>query len=225
MSNLTLLIPAKYEAECLPYFLKELQRYNYKKIVILDQNDSKTVEAAKIFKDVEILYQKNNGYGNALIEGINHTTTEFFSIINADGSMDPIELEKMLNEIEKNNNDIVFGSRYMKNAGSEDDDLVTKIGNFVFSLIGKILFRLQISDILYTYVVAKTQLVKDLKLQSGDFKFCVELPIKVHRKKYNYISYPCFERKRIAGKKKVSPLIDGFKILMGMVYLFLIDRS
>ena len=173
MSNLTLLIPAKYEAECLPYFLKELQRYNYKKIVILDQNDSKTVEAAKIFKDVEILYQKNNGYGNALIEGINHTATEFFSIINADGSMDPIELEKMLNEIEKNNNDIVFGSRYMKNAGSEDDDLVTKIGNFVFSLIGKILFRLQISDILYTYVVAKTQLVKDLKLQSGDFKFCV----------------------------------------------------
>ena len=225
MSNLTLLIPAKYEAECLPYFLKELQRYNYKKIVILDQNDSKTVEAAKLFKDVEILYQKNNGYGNALIEGINHTVTEFFSIINADGSMNPIELEKMLNEIEKNNNDIVFGSRYMKNAGSEDDDLVTKIGNFVFSLIGKILFRLQISDILYTYVVAKTQLVKDLKLQSGDFKFCVELPIKVHRKKYNYISYPCFERKRIAGKKKVSPLIDGFKILMGMVYLFLIDRS
>ena len=225
MSNLTLLIPAKYEAECLPYFLKELQRYNYKKIVILDQNDSKTVEATKLFKDVEILYQKNNGYGNALIEGINHTVTEFFSIINADGSMDPIELEKMLNEIEKNNNDIVFGSRYMKNAGSEDDDLVTKIGNFAFSLIGKILFRLQISDILYTYVVAKTQLVKDLKLQSGDFKFCVELPIKAHRKKYNYLSYPCFERKRIAGKKKVSPLIDGFKILMGMVYLFLIDRS
>ena len=220
MSNLTLLIPAKYEAECLPYFLKELQRYNYKKIVILDQNDSKTVEATKLFKDVEILYQKNNGYGNALIEGINHTVTEFFSIINADGSMNPIELEKMLNEIEKNNNDIVFGSRYMKNAGSEDDDLVTKIGNFAFSLIGKILFRLQISDILYTYVVAKTQLVKDLKLQSGDFKFCVELPIKAHRKKYNYMSYPCFERKRIAGKKKVSPLIDGFKILMGMVYLF-----
>ena len=220
MSNLTLLIPAKYEAECLPYFLKELQRYNYKKIIILDQNDTETVEAAKIFKDVEILYQKNNGYGNALIEGINHTVTEFFSIINADGSMNPIELEKMLNEIEKNNNDIVFGSRYMKNAGSEDDDLVTKIGNFAFSLIGKILFRLQISDILYTYVVAKTQLVKDLKLQSGDFKFCVELPIKAHRKKYNYMSYPCFERKRIAGKKKVSPLIDGFKILMGMVYLF-----
>ena len=220
MSNLTLLIPAKYEAECLPYFLKELQRYNYKKIVILDQNDSKTVEAAKIFEDVEILYQKNNGYGNALIEGINHTATEFFSIINADGSMDPIELEKMLNEIEKNNNDIVFGSRYMKNAGSEDDDLVTKIGNFAFSLIGKILFRLQISDILYTYVVAKTQLVKDLKLQSGDFKFCVELPIKAKKNNMIMETSKSYERSRIAGIKKVNVLKDGFLILKHMFILF-----
>ena len=53
--------------------------------------------------------QKKNGYGNALIEGINHTKTEFFCIINADGSMNPNELEGMLNEINQNNQDIVFG--------------------------------------------------------------------------------------------------------------------
>ena len=220
MPNLTLLIPAKYEAECLPFFLNELQKYDYKKIVILDQNDSKTVEVVRQFKDVEILYQKNSGYGNALIEGINHTNTEFFSIINADGSMNPSELQNMLSEIINNSKDIVFGSRYMKNSGSEDDDLLTKVGNFGFSLIGKIFFRLKISDILYTYVVGKTELVKNLELNYGDFRLCVELPIKAHKKKYNYVSYPCFERKRIAGKKKVSPFLDGFKILMGMISLF-----
>ena len=222
MSNLTLLIPAKYEAECLPFFLNELQKYEYKKIVILDQKDFKTVEAAKQFRDIEILYQKNSGYGNALIEGINNTTTEFFSIINADGSMNPSELENMLGEINKNNKDIVFGSRYMKNSGSEDDDFLTKIGNFSFSLIGKIFFRLKISDILYTYVVGKTELVKNLELNYGDFRLCVELPIKAHKKKYNYASYPCYERRRIAGKKKVNPFIDGFKILMGMITLYFI---
>ncbi len=222
MSNLTLLIPAKYEAECLPFFLNELQKYEYKKIVILDQKDFKTVEAVKQFKDIEILYQKKSGYGNALIEGINNTTTEFFSIINADGSMNPSELENMLREINKNNKDLVFGSRYMKNSGSEDDDFLTKIGNFGFSLIGKIFFRLKISDILYTYVVGKTELVKNLELNYGDFRLCVELPIKAHKKKYNYTSYPCYERRRIAGKKKVNPFIDGFKILMGMITLYFI---
>jgi hypothetical protein len=45
MSDLTLLIPAKFEAECLPYFLKELKKFNYKKVVILDSADLKTIEA------------------------------------------------------------------------------------------------------------------------------------------------------------------------------------
>jgi len=221
MSNLTLLIPAKFEFESLPIFLKELENYDYKKIVILEHNDNKTIEAAKQFTDVEILYQTKSGYGNALIEGINHTNTEYFSIINADGSMNPIELEKMLKEITNRDFDIVFGSRYMNNAGSEDDDLITSVGNFIFSFIGKVFFKLKISDILYTYVVGKTNHVKNLNLKSQDFKLCIELPIKAHRNKYKYTSYPCNERKRIAGKKKVSPFIDGFRILLGMISLFL----
>ncbi len=220
MSNLTLLIPAKFESECLPIFLKELEKFNYKKVVIVDESDFKTIEAAKKFDDVNIFYQKKNGYGNALIEGINNTQTEFFSIINADGSMNPNELSGMMDTINKENSDFVFGSRYMNNSGSEDDDITTTIGNFGFSLIGKIFFKLKISDILYTFVIGKTELAKELNLKSPDFKFCVELPIKVHRKKFNYVSYPCYERKRIAGIKKVSPFLDGFRILLGMFYLF-----
>ena len=220
MSNLTLLIPAKYESESLPVFLKELKNYSYKKIVILDQNDIKTIESIKKFEDVEILNQDQKGYGNALIEGINHTQTELFCIINADGSMDPSELIGMLGEINNNRNDIVFGSRYMKNAGSDDDDLITSVGNFIFTLLGKIFFNLKISDILYTYVVGKTELVKQLNLVSNDFKFCVELPIKAQRNNYKCVSYPSYERNRIGGKKKVNPFLDGFRILIGMVSLF-----
>ena len=220
MSNLTLLIPAKYESESLPVFLKELKNYSYKKIVILDQNDIKTIESIKKFEDVEILNQDQKGYGNALIEGINHTQTELFCIINADGSMDPSELIGMLGEINSNRNDIVFGSRYMKNAGSDDDDLITSVGNFIFTLLGKIFFNLKISDILYTYVVGKTELVKQLNLVSNDFKFCIELPIKAQRNNYKCVSYPSYERNRIGGKKKVNPFLDGFRILIGMVSLF-----
>ena len=141
MSNLTLLIPAKFESESLPIFLDELKDYNYKKLVVLDQSDTKTIDSIRNFNNVEILHQKKTGYGNALIEGINYITTDLFCIINADGSMNPSELRGMLNEIDDNNRDIVFGSRYMQNAGSDDDDLVTSIGNFIFTSIGKVFFR------------------------------------------------------------------------------------
>ena len=183
MSNLTLLIPAKSESESLPIFLEELKSYNHNKLIILDEKDVKTIDSIKPFENVDILNQKKSGYGNALIEGINHIKTEFFCIINADGSMNPSEIEGMLNEIKINQLDIVFGSRYMKNAGSDDDDFITLIGNYIFTFLGKIFFNLRISDILYTYLIGKTQKIKELDLVSGDFSFCVELPIKVQRKK------------------------------------------
>jgi glycosyltransferase involved in cell wall biosynthesis len=223
-NDLTLLIPAKFEAESLPIFLKELENYDYKKLVVLDKTDFLTIDVVKKFNDIEILYQKNSGYGYALLEGINHIKTDLFCIINADGSMNPSELKGMLNEINNNNQDIVFGSRYMKEAGSDDDDIITSIGNYFFTLIGKIFFQLNISDILYTYLIGKTKSVQNLQLQSGDFKFCIELPIKAKRNNLKCISYPCYERARIGGKKKVNPLIDGFKILFGMVYLFFVRK-
>ena len=183
-------------------------------------SDISTLETIKKFYDVEVLFQKKQGYGNALVEGINHVKTELFCIINADGSMNPNEIKGMLNLIETNHKDIVFGSRYIKNAGSEDDDIITFVGNYMFTSLGKIFFDLPISDILYTFLVGRTKKVQDLNLKSGDFKFCIELPIKAKRNKLEISSYPCFERKRIAGKKKVNPIVDGFKILMGMIILF-----
>ena len=50
--------------------------------------------------------------------------------------MNPNELNNMLKTI-KENNDLVFGSRYLQNAGSEDDDLITVVGNYIFSFLEK----------------------------------------------------------------------------------------
>ena len=32
----------------------------------------------------------------------------------------------------KNNYDFIFGSRYEKNSGSDDDTIITKIGNYFY---------------------------------------------------------------------------------------------
>ena len=70
----------------------------------------------------------------------------------------------MLNKIKKNDADFVFSTRYEKNCGSDDDTLLTIIGNYFFTTLGKIFFRLKITDILYTYVLAKTNYIKNLNL-------------------------------------------------------------
>ena len=217
MTNLTLIIPAKNEAESLPSVLNELKNFNFNKIVILEATDKSTIESIKNF-DCEILYQNQKGYGNALIHGINNVKTEYLCIFNADGSFNPKYLSEML-ELCKNR-DLVFASRYLKGAGSDDDTILTKIGNYIFSLLGNIFFSLKLSDILYTYVLGKTDSFKKLDLKSNDFSFCVEMPIKAKRLGMDFDDTPSFERKRIAGKKKVNEFRDGLKILLFMIKSF-----
>ena len=217
--NLTLLIPAKKESESLPIFLKELETYKFKILIVLEKDDIVTLDSLKNFSNLEILQQNNKGYGNALIEGINFIKTKYFCIINADGSMNPSYLEEMLSHTK--DNDLIFTSRYMEEGGSEDDDLITFVGNKFFSTIGKIFFSLKINDILYTYVLGDTKKVKDLNLNFHDFRICVELPILAHRSKLIYKCLPSKERKRIGGKKKVNPFRDGLLILFAMISLFL----
>tara|TARA_B100000795_G_scaffold269884_1_gene260911 strand:- start:7760 stop:8455 length:696 start_codon:yes stop_codon:yes gene_type:complete len=214
--NLTLVIPAKEKTDCLLHVLKELEDYNIKKIIIIPKQD--VISNEWQFDGMTVINQKKNGYGNALIEGINEVKTDFFCIFNADGSFDPSELSEMM-KLTKDF-DFIFGSRYLKNAKSDDDTLVTFCGNYIFSLIGKIFFNIRISDILYTYVLCNTDKTKILEIKSMDFGFCVELPIKIERKKFNYTDVASHERKRISGVKNVNEFVDGFRILFRLIYFF-----
>lgn len=216
MKNLTLIIPAKNEAESLPIFLKELIHLDLNILVVLREEDIKTIDSIKNFKTIKLLFQKSKGYGNAIIEGINQSETEYSCIINADGSMDPKYLSQMLKQcIDK---DFIFATRYEKpEGGSDDDNFITLVGNKMFSFLGNIIFKLNITDILFTYVLGKTKSFQKLNLQYNDFRLCIELPIKAKRAGFIYSTFPSYERSRIAGKKKVNWFLDGWIILLGML--------
>ena len=221
MNDLTLIIPAKNEAESLPIILNELKKYNYKIDIVLHATDIGTIQAIKEY-DVNIVYQENFGYGDALIHGIKQCKTEYFCIFNADGSFNPVEINKMYEALQAKKLDFIFASRYQASSGSEDDTIITLVGNYIFTNIGKIFFRLNISDILYTFIIGKTKQANILDLKQKDFSFCVELPIKAKRMKMKLGCINSYERIRIAGKKKVNAFKDGFLILKHMVRLFFI---
>ena len=216
--TLTLIIPAKNENESLPMVLNSLKKFNYNIIVSLSGHDYVTINSIKNYDNVKILKQSAKGYGNALLEGINACKTKYFCIFNADGSFDENDLPKML---ELNYQyDFIFTSRYSSGAGSEDDTIVTYLGNQIFSLLGRIFFSLKISDILFTFVMGQTESFKKLNVTNIDFRFCVEFPIKMKKKKMKYFSISSYEKKRIAGFKKVNAFKDGFLILLEMIRLF-----
>lgn len=219
MKDLTLIIPAKNEPESLPYVLIELEKLKLEFLIIMEERDFVTINAIDRFKS-KIIFQKDKGYGDAILLGLQSIKTKYFLIYNADGSMDPNEIPKFYNSIIERKIDLLFGSRYTKNGSSEDDTITTYIGNQVFSLIGKIFFSLPITDILYTYVLGITEKTLDLNLKRKDFRFCVELPIKAKRNKLKIGDISAKEKLRIGGVKKVNAFKDGFLILTEMILLF-----
>ncbi len=205
MKELTLVIPAKDEVECLPRVLDELKNFDCKKIIIIPETDLNTRNSIKNF-DCKIITQKTDGFGSALIQGIKETETKFLCIFNADGSFDPKYLKNMFNEL-LSNYDFVFNSRYENSGGSDDDTFLTLVGNRIFTFICNLLFRLNISDVLFTYVMGKTLAFKSLNLKRKDFRFCIELPVLAKFKKYKFVSKPSYERSRLTGRKKVSSVV------------------
>jgi glycosyltransferase involved in cell wall biosynthesis len=222
MKELTLVIPAKDEAGCLPRVLDELKNFDCKKIIIIPETDLNTRNSIKNF-DCKIITQKVGSFGTALIQGIKEVETNFLCIFNADGSFDPQYLKNMYNEL-LNNCDFVFNSRYENSGGSDDDTFLTLVGNKIFTFICNLLFRLNISDVLFTYVMGKTSAFKSLDLKRKDFRFCIELPVLAKFKKYKFISKPSYERSRISGRKKVNELKDGFLILLCILKMFILRK-
>ena len=224
MNNLTLVIPAKYEVSTLPIVLQEIKdmQLSCKIIVVVPEYDKSTIEAIAKF-DCKILIQKGEGFGNALIQGLNESNTKYSCIFNADGSFDPKYLLEMSEKLDQGI-DFIFNTRYIRPGGSEDDTIITYIGNKFFTFICQILFRLNISDVLFTYAMGRTEVFKKLKLTSNDFTFCIELPVKAKLNNYKIADYPSCERSRISGKKKVNEFIDGFLILISIIRLFIFKK-
>ena len=221
MKDLTIIIPAKNEVESLPIVIKNLKSLRCELTVTMKSDDFETIRAISNEK-INIFYQSGKGYGNSLREAILNCKSKYFCIFNADGSFDYKDIQKMYNLI--NNNDFIYTSRYLPNGGSDDDTIITYIGNKFFSKLGNLLFSLKINDILYTFLMGRTDSFKKLNINSNDFKFCVELPIKMQIANMKYTSMSSFEKKRIAGLKKVNAVKDGFLILIEMLKLFLLNK-
>ena len=199
MKDLTIIIPAKNEVDSLPIVIKNLKSLRCELTVTMKSDDFETIRAISNEK-INIFYQSGKGYGNSLREAILNCKSKYFCIFNADGSFDYKDIQKMYNLI--NNNDFIYTSRYLPNGGSDDDTIITYIGNKFFSKLGNLLFSLKINDILYTFLMGRTDSFKKLNIDSNDFKFCVELPIKMQIANMKYTSISSFEKKRIAGVKK-----------------------
>ena len=88
---------------------------------------------------------------------------KIFCIFNADGSFDPKYLRELKNRV-LSGQDLSF-VHVMRKKEEEDDTVITYIGNKFFTGFCNLLFKLNLTDVLFTYVMGSTKAFKNLEMK------------------------------------------------------------
>ena len=195
-----------------------------KEIIIIDNNSHDgTKEFLKKLLSINkykiILQEKNYGKGNSVIRGINEASGNLTVFQDGDLEYEPNNYVRLLNHLNENKLDAVFGSR-IKNT---EDYFYYKVNRFAVVYLTKIinfLFKGSFTDVATNHKMIKTEILKKLDLKFKGFNSDFEIALKLLKYKYNCgeIAIKYFPRKYEEGKK--INLWDGIKSFLVIIYFF-----
>lgn len=215
--KVTLQIPAMNEAKSLPKVLNKIPRGVVDEVLVIDGHSTDDTRKVAEAMGCRVLTQPGKGYGDAMRFGFKSALGDVIVSMDADGSPNPEEIPRLVNKLRDGNYDLVLGSRYIEGAGSEDDTIIRRVGNKIFTLLTNAIHGTNLTDSLYLFCAMKKEMLLNLDLKSNDFSLCLEIPVKAFKAGYSIAEIPSFERKRFADVSRVNALTDGLKILKALL--------
>ncbi|HPG30072.1 MAG TPA: glycosyltransferase family 2 protein [bacterium] len=221
----TLLIPVLNEAEGMKQIMPKINRNWFDQILIVDGGSKDgTLEYAEQ-NGYQIIRQKKKGIRYAYIEAMEHITGDVVVTFSPDGNSIPELLPELLNKMSEGF-DMVIVSRYLDGAKSEDDDLFTGFGNWLFTTLINKVHSAKYTDAMVIYRAWKKELFYKLNLhldssyQPEEKLFFTRvgveplLSIRAAKYKCNFREIPGDEPPRIGGERKLRV------IQWGLAYMF-----
>lgn len=208
----TLFIPTLNEIEGMKTIMPRVKKKWVDEILVLDANSTDgTIEYAKS-RGYRVVMQKSKGITNAYREALKVAKGDFIISFSPDGNSLPEIIPKLIKKIEKGY-DMVIASRYKGGAKSEDDDLITAFGNWMFTKLINICFGGNYTDSLVMLRIFKKDIVKKLHINVPRAGMEPILSIRCAKQKLKVAEIPANEPKRIGGKRKMNPFLNGLDIL------------
>jgi len=231
-NKISLIIPIYNEAQHLNRFLKiidELKLEIPKELVFIDDKSTDTsLNILQLFpfkSEYKIIAQPQNcGKGAALRVGIQQASGNFIGIQDADFEYDPNDVPQIINLLVCDQADIVFGSRFKKNA-LQVHRTFHYMGNRFLTLLSNIFSGLYLTDMETCYKFFKSEIIKNINLESNRFGFEPEITAKIARLKVRVCEVPImyYPRNYLEGKKITWK--DGIAALRHILYFNLLKSK
>lgn len=226
---ISLVIPVYNEAQHLERFLRMIDAVELpcdKELILVD-DCSKDQSAAIIrgfaFKSpVKTIFKPvNEGKGAALRSGFEAASGDIVAIQDADFEYDPRDLPTLIQPFLTNRADVVFGSRFKKNAPQVHRTFHYLV-NRLLTMLSNVASGLYLTDMETCYKLFRASIIKNIALESNRFGFEPEVTAKVARLKVRVEEYPIAYHPRNYLEGKKITWRDGVAALRHILYFNLI---
>ena len=222
MTKLTFIIPVYNEIKTIEKLIKKILKLNIKKqiIVIDDGSNDGTEQILRKYKnllDKLIIHKKNLGKGAAIKSGQKYVKGKYVAIQDADLEYDPNDLKKIINEMDKNNLKVMYGSRVLNKNTFQNTQNFTHIlriwGNIFLTIISNFFNSQKLTDAHTCYKVFDSRIFKKIKLKEKGFSFCPEITTKISLMNIDIEEFPINYNGRTYNQGKKITAFDGLDAL------------
>jgi glycosyltransferase involved in cell wall biosynthesis len=215
--KISFLIPAYNEAATLEALLDRIAELglDYEAVVVDDGSTDATPEilASRGSPDgpVRVLTKPNGGKGSALRHGIPHCRGEIIVIQDADMEYDPHDVPALIEPIEHDAADVVYGSRLSGGRPQRAYMFWHMIGNRFLSLLTGLLFNTTITDMETGYKAFRADVLRKLHLTESHFGIEPEITGEICRRHLRIYETPIAYYGRTYDEGKNITWKDGFR--------------
>ena len=211
--RVSVVIPARNEAQNLQHVLPNIPSTVSEVILIDGHSADNTIEAARqLYPSIRIIEQIGTGKGDALRVGFEACTGDIIVMLDADGSADPREIPFFVEALMLGN-DFAKGTRFMQGGRSHDITWLRFLGNYGLSKLVNALFLTRFSDLCYGYNAFWKHCLEHVKVDSNGFEVETLINIRMHRAHLKIVEIPSVEYPRIYGTSNLNTFRDGFRVL------------
>ena len=229
---LSVVIPCRNEEEAIPSTVEHLHvelrlRGVPHEIVVVD--DGSTDSTWRVLQDLgtripplhAVRNTGPNGFGNAVVFGIDHSAGDAVAVMMADESDDCRDVV-LYWELLKQGWDAVFGSRFIKGGGVIDYPLHKLVINRMANLFLRLLFHVPLNDFTNAFKAYRRKTLDGCRpFLSPHFNLTVELPLKTIVRGYSWTTVPITWRDRRSGISKLKIKEMGSRYLFVALYCWL----
>lgn len=227
----TLIIPVINELNGMKVVMPQIKREWMDQIIFVDGGSTDgTVEWARE-QGYFVHVQQKRGMRHAYNEVLRFIEGDYVITFSPDGNCLPQDIPALIAKVKEGDYDMVIASRYLGGAKSEDDDIVTGFGNWLFTGTVNLLFGGSYTDAMGIFRAYRTELIYELELdrdrwyRTPEALFCTNLSwepmlsARAARRGYKIAEILGFEPARIGGERKLQIIRWG----AGYYFQFLRD--